>query len=140
MNVLCVHILLFCFPLPFVSLLAELSLDKVCHCYIFLHFLLSGKFAGPLWVSAGTLLVCGGVGSDQSVLEISKDWVPKLLTPPSMRFFLSQGLSAVPKGAWVDFVDPYLLRHSRCINYAFLCEKWHFVTVCLLFECNTVHT
>ena len=53
------------FP-PFVGLTAELSLDKVCQNCICLNFLLSGKFATPLWVSAGTLLVCGGAGSDQS--------------------------------------------------------------------------
>ena len=62
------HILLSCFSPPFVDQLAELSLDKICHYYIFLNFLLSGKFATPLWVSAGTLLVCGGAGSDQSEL------------------------------------------------------------------------
>ena len=48
--------------------LSELSLDKVCHYYICLQFLLSGKFATPLWVPACTLLVCGGDRSDQSEL------------------------------------------------------------------------
>ena len=57
---------LFCFSPPFVGLLADLSLDKVCQYCICLNFMLSGKFPAPLLVSAGTVLVCGGAGSDQS--------------------------------------------------------------------------
>ena len=62
------HIVLFSFSPPFVGLLAELSLDKVCHYCIWLNFLSSGKFAAPLWVPAYTILVCGEAGSDQSEL------------------------------------------------------------------------
>ena len=41
----------------------ELPLDKVCHYYSCLNFLLSGKFAAPLW-----LLVCGGAVNNRSEL------------------------------------------------------------------------
>ena len=57
-----------CSVLSFVSLLAELSLDKICHYHICLNLLLSGKFEALLWVTDCTILVCGGAGRDQSGL------------------------------------------------------------------------
>ena len=64
-----VHIVLFCFFLPFVGLLAELSLDKICqYCICFNFFLFSGMFAAPLWVPTFNVLVCGGTGNNQSEL------------------------------------------------------------------------
>ena len=62
------HILSFCFSPPFVGLLPELSLDKVCYYYIGLNFLLSVKFAAPLWVPACNVLLCCKAVSDQREL------------------------------------------------------------------------
>ena len=122
-SVLNEHIVLrFCFTPLFVGILVELSLDKICQYYICLIYLLSGKFAAPLWIPACNFLVCGGAGNNQSellLIEISEDWELELLTAPLMWFSLSGKLSAVPKGTCVDFIDPYLLgmlRHTKTRN------------------------
>ena len=47
------------------------------------------------------------------VLGISEDWVLEVLTAPLMRYSQFGKLTAVPKGTWVDLVDPYLLGMLR---------------------------
>ena len=54
-----------CSSPPFVGLLAELSLGKVCECCSCFNFLLSGMFKAPLWVPACSVLVCGEARNDQ---------------------------------------------------------------------------
>ena len=65
---------MFCFSPPFFGLLAELSLDKVCQNCICLNFLLSGKFAAPLWLPACNVLVCGRAGINQSELLFTRNF------------------------------------------------------------------
>ena len=100
--------------------LVELSLYKAYHYCICLF---SSKLTASLWVSTCTLIVCGGAGKvtkgNSYVLEISEDWVQEFLISFLMGFALFSWFSTVPKGTWVDLVDPYLLgmlRHSILVT------------------------
>ena len=65
------RILIVCFSVHFVGLLEELSCNKVCYYYIYLKFLLWGKFTPSLWVSATTVLVfCGDEKAQSELLRI----------------------------------------------------------------------
>ena len=81
---------------------------------------MSDKFETPLWVSASTLLLCAGMdvpNASSYVLGISEDLVLELLTVPLMGFSLSGGLSEVPNGTWVDFLDPLPARDAHVFKH-----------------------
>ena len=111
------HIILFCFSPPFVGRLEELSKDKVCHCYICLNFLLSGKFAAPLWVSTAFYLCVMELEVPQSKLLRVRNFQGLCWWLLWWDYLCPGALSAFPKGTGVDLVDPYLFCMLRPSNH-----------------------